>query len=179
MMRQLSAALILLVACWTVVGCGPKGANSAGQGADSHAQEQASAQDCKAFATQYAQLMMKRDFNGMRALGTQAYQVSHTMEQLQAGFDEKFNDLVTGEPNFKLTSYEIDNGSLPSSVKEAQDTYGIKDPPDQKTWRGWYFCVIGQGEKPTSVDKGFEARIFIVDEGGQLKVAYSEFAFPH
>ena len=171
-MRGLGILFAFISLGLALISCGPKQP-------DTQAQEESSKDASRAVAQKFGEAMMKKDWVAARALGTKAFQQEQTPEKLQAGFDKLASQLIQEEPGFKFNAIEIDNGSLPSSTKEAEQIYGIPNAPDIKTWRGWDFAVVGEGEKPTSVDKGMEARLLIVEEEGQLRVAHVEFSFPH
>ncbi len=145
---------------------------------DPRANEESSKEAVRAVAQKYGEAIVKGDWAAVRALGTARYQADHTAEQLKAEFDDFNTKVSEGGPPLKFNAVQIDTGELPSSVAEAQDTYGIKNPPPISTWRGWVFAIIGEG-KPGEVDRGFEVRLFVVDEAGQLRVGYSELGLNH
>jgi hypothetical protein len=170
-MRGLGITLFISYICLALASCGPKAP-------DPGANQAASKDACKAIGRQFAEAMIAKDWTAARALGTKDYQATHTIEQMQAGYDAVANQILKDEPAFKPTVSQIDSGDLPHSYSEAEQVYGIPKAGDMSTWRGWIFAIVGVG-KPDEVDHGLEARLFIVEEEGKLKFAYVEFALLH
>ena len=163
--------LLAIACCLVVVGCAATGEGGGRPNEDAYKEQ------CKQVARKFGQAMAKGDWEGARALGTTGFQASNTAASMKSAFDQLQAEILKVEPTFKVTAVQVDNGSLPSSLEEAIKTYGIKNPPPMDTWRGWMFSIVGTG-KDDDVERGIEARLFIVEEAGQFKVAHAEFDYP-
>lgn len=166
------AILVLLVLVLAPWGCG--------KATDSDAPASASGDDDKAaardLARKFGEAIVKGDWTAALALGSNSLRSRVSVEAMRKKYDD-FIAVRKGPPyNFAglvPDSVETGSGSLPGSPEEAREVYHIDSDAPQASWRAWVFCILRQKQP----ELGLEARLFVVEEGGALRIAYVEFGF--
>ncbi len=166
-MRYLLCCMLMV----SVLGCSFGGSGGSGSSGDStdHTYD--------AIAKQFGQSVLKGDWASAYAMTTPEFQATTSQADLQKEYDDLIAEIKQSDPTFKPNYVEIDHGDLPIDEKEAKDTYGFKTMPPKSQWRAWLFSLIGEGNEKDGMDRGVEARLFVVDQNGQGKFAHVEFGF--
>lgn len=167
-MKRRNCSVIALFAVVTLLvfaGC-------ARQGGSPHNNESEKVKSaCRDLTQKFGEALVKEDFEAAYGMTSGKFQENVSEDGLKTQYEEGLAGLKKLLPSFgKPSKVTCDSGVLPSSEEDAKNTYDIKIDLPKDSWRGWTFAQLLDGN-----DNGFEARLLIVEEGGQFKVGSVEF----
>jgi hypothetical protein len=124
----------------------------------------------------FGEAVLRGDWAAAYAMTTATFHGAVGQAQLQAQYENLLREIREDEPGFQPNRVIADFGVLPSNETEAKETYDILMVPPQATWKAWTAAGIGFGDDQGIV-QGIDARLLIVDDGGQLKIGWVRFEF--
>lgn len=104
-----------------------------------------------------------------RRLTTEKYQQTYKAAALRDGFLEAMSK---HEQRVDLDAVSVSLAALPTGRRDAQDTFGMEDPPPATQWKALVY--VGVGEKRNGAEEvtvGVDARLLLIDDGTGLKIA--------
>jgi hypothetical protein len=128
-------------------------------------------------ARQFGRHVVTGNWGAAYALTTAEFQQAVSQEQLMASYDELMRQIREDEPTFLPNTVDPGYGVLPSNEEEAREIYDLVIVPPRDTWKAWLGVDIGSSSDGSTVDRGVDAWLLIVEQAGQLKIGHVNFEF--
>jgi ABC-type glycerol-3-phosphate transport system substrate-binding protein len=157
----------LLVSALAFAGC---------TGASDAATSGAERAEHEALAQRFGQHIVNGDWAAAYGMTTSQFQEAVSQAQLQAAHDDLVRQMREDEPGFSANTVQVDFGVLPANEEEARQTYDITVVPPRDTWKAWLAAGVGSGDG-TTIERGVDAWLLIVEQSGQLKIGHVNFEF--
>ncbi len=125
---------------------------------------------------QFGQHIVGGDWAAAYGMTTGEFQQAVSLDQLQASYHDLVRQMREDEPDFEANTIQIDFGELPGNEQEARETFDIVVVPPQKSWKAWIATGIGSGDG-TTIRRGVDAWLLLVEQAGQLKIGHVNFEF--
>jgi hypothetical protein len=127
-------------------------------------------------ARQFGRHVLTGDWAAAHGLTTSEFQQAVSQEQLMAQYDELVQQMRADDPEFQANTIAPGFGVLPSNEEEAREIYDLVVVPARDTWKAWLGVDIGAGDG-TTVDRGVNAWMLIVEQAGTLRIGHVNFEF--
>lgn len=122
-----------------------------------------------ALGEEFGAAALDENWVAARRLTTKKFQGTYKAAALRDGFMEAMSK---HEERVDLDGISVSLAALPTGKRDAEDTFGMEDPPPATQWRSLVY--VGVGEKPSGADEvtvGVDARLLLIDDGTGLKIA--------